>query len=150
VTPWQLIDSTPVPGSSQSLCLYRRGEEFAIRVGNRELMNSRMHASEDALADLACAKIADRPAPRVLIGASEWASRSRPRCVTSDPSEVIVAELVPAMVVWNRGPLGAWLGILSRIGASSFAKWMACGFSTRASGLRRHLARRGQRAEDLL
>lgn len=109
--PWQLLDSAPVPGGSQSLCLYRRGAEYAIRVGNRELMNSRMHGSEDALADLACAKIADRPAPRVLIGGLGMgftlaAALRRLRA----KSEVVVAELVPAVVTWNRGPLGPLAG----------------------------------------
>ena len=106
--PWQLLDSAPVPGSSESLCLYRRGDEFAIRVGNRELMNSRQHASEDALADLACAKIADRTAARVLSGGLGMGFTLAAALRRLGPrAEVVVAELVPSVVTWNRGPLGA-------------------------------------------
>jgi spermidine synthase len=111
VIAWELLDSAPVPGSNQTLCLYRRGDEFAIRVGNRELMNSRMHASEDALADLACDKIGDRTTARVLIGGLGMGftlAAALRRLGTR--SEVIVAELVPAVVTWNRGPLGALAG----------------------------------------
>lgn len=109
--PWQLLDSAPVPGSSQSLCLYRRGAEYAIRVGNRELMNSRMHGSEDALADLACAKLVDRPSPRVLIGGLGMGFTLAAALRRLGPkSRVIVAELAPAVVTWNRGPLGALAG----------------------------------------
>lgn len=106
--PWQLVDSAPVPGSSETLCLYRRGHEYAIRVGNRELMNSRMHGSEDALAELACATIADRPAPRVLIGGlgMGFTLAAALRRLGAG-AEVVVAELVPAVVTWNRGALGA-------------------------------------------
>jgi spermidine synthase len=108
--PWQLLESAPVPGSSQALCLYRRGNEFAIRVGNRELMNSRMHGSEDALADLACAKLTDR-SPRVLIGGLGMGFTLAAALRRLGPkSEVVVAELVPAVVAWNRGPLGALAG----------------------------------------
>lgn len=106
--PWELVDSSAVPGSDQSLCLYRRGSEYAIRVGNRELMNSRMHGSEDALANLACAKIADRPAPRVLIGGLGMGfTLAAALRRLSARGTVVVAELVPAVVAWNRGPLGA-------------------------------------------
>ena len=66
--PWELVDSAPVPGSDAVLHLYKRGAEFSIRAETRELMNSRVHGSEDALAELACARIANRPRPRLLIG----------------------------------------------------------------------------------
>lgn len=109
--PWQLLDRAQVPGSSEELCLYRRGAEFAIRVANRELMNSRMHGSEDALADLACAKIANRLRSRVLIGGLGMgytlaAALHRLRA----ESQVVVAELVPAVVAWNEGPLAHLAG----------------------------------------
>ena len=54
MTPWTLLDSTPVPGNGGELSLYQRGAEFSIKIAGRgELMNSRVHGSEDALADLA-------------------------------------------------------------------------------------------------
>ena len=66
--PWEYLDSARVPGGHGELGLYRRGEEFSIRVAGRELMNSRIHGSEEALAELASSRVADRPLPRILIG----------------------------------------------------------------------------------
>jgi len=78
--PWELLDSAPMPGSGEVLRLYKRGEEFSIRVESRELMNSRVHGSEDALAELACARIAGRSCPRILVGVWVWV---HPGCCTS-------------------------------------------------------------------
>ena len=67
--PWKLLDRAPVPGGEGGSRLYQRGEEFSIRVtGHGELMNSRAHGSEDALAALACARLVGREQPRLLIG----------------------------------------------------------------------------------
>ena len=66
--PWQLLDCARVPGEDTELRLYKRGGELSIRVGSSELMNSRVHGSEDAMAELACARIAALPCPKVLIG----------------------------------------------------------------------------------
>jgi spermidine synthase len=66
--PWELLDEARVPGADNVLRLYRRGEEFSIRVDGRELMNSRAHASEDALAELSCRPLVERRSRRVLIG----------------------------------------------------------------------------------
>ena len=83
--------------------LFRRGAEFSIRVGPHELMNSRVHASEEALADVACTRVADRRQARILIGGLGMgltlaAVLSR----VDDDAGVVVAELVPAVVKWNR------------------------------------------------
>ena len=109
--PWQLLDSTPIPGSDDELRLYKRDKEFSIMVNGSELMNSRMHGSEDALAELACKAIADRPSPRVLIGGlgmgyTVTAALRR----LGDDGRVVVAELLPALVKWNRGPLAELAG----------------------------------------
>src|SRR6185295_19762091 len=66
--PWTLLDSAEVPGDGGTMRLHQRGDEFSIRVDNYELMNSRVHGSEDALATLALARLPDRSAIRVLIG----------------------------------------------------------------------------------
>jgi spermidine synthase len=109
--PWVFLESAQVPGNGGELGLYRRGEEFSIRVGNRELMNSRVHGSEEALATMACARIADRIAPRILIGGlgMGYTLAASLRGLGSE-GRVIVAELVPAVVAWNRGPLSALAG----------------------------------------
>jgi spermidine synthase len=109
--PWQLIDSAQVPGETGEIRLYRRGGEFSIRVDGSELMNSRVHGSEDAMAELACARIASLPRSRVLIGGLGMgftlaATLNR----LGAGSRLVVAELVPAVVAWNRGPLGALSG----------------------------------------
>jgi spermidine synthase len=93
------------------LGLYRRGEEFSIRVGNRELMNSRVHGSVEPLAEMAFARIAGRIAPRILIGGlgMGYTLAAALRGLGSE-GRVIVSELVPAVVAWNRGPLSALAG----------------------------------------
>ena len=101
--PWELLDTTTVPGDGRDLRLYRRGDEFSIKAGYSELMNSRVHGSEDALAELACQRLSDRPAPRVLIGGLGMGFTLAAALQQLGPdAEVVVAELVPAVVTWNR------------------------------------------------
>ena len=109
--PWELLGKALVPGNSGELRLYRRGREFSIRVNGCELMNSRAHGSEDALAELACARIADRPRPRVLIGGlgMGYTLAAALRQLGAG-ARVVVAELVPEVVEWNRGPLAELAG----------------------------------------
>ena len=109
--PWELIDNSRVPGAGGELCLFRRGREFSIMVNGSELMNSRAHGSEDALAELACGRIADHPAPRVLIGGLGMGYTTAAALHHLCPEgRVVVAELVPAVVEWNRGPLSDLAG----------------------------------------
>jgi len=109
--PWVFLESAQVSGNGGELCLYRRGEEFSIRVGNRELMNSRVHGSEEALAELACARIAGRARPRILIGGLGMGFTLAAALRGLGPEgRVTVAELVPAVVAWNRGHLAALAG----------------------------------------
>jgi spermidine synthase len=111
VIPWEFLDSAQVPGGDGELGLYRRGGEFSIRVAGRELMNSRVYGSEEALAELACARIADRPRPRVLIGGLGMGYTLAAALRRLGPEgRVVVAELVPAVVAWNRGPLADLAG----------------------------------------
>jgi spermidine synthase len=109
--PWELLGSARTPGNGPELRLYRRGEEFSIRVNGCELMNSRVFGSEVALAELACGPIADRPCPKVLIGGlgMGYTTAAALRLLGTD-GRVVVAELVPAVVEWNRGPLAALAG----------------------------------------
>jgi len=110
--PWVLLDSAQVPGSGGELRLYQRGEEFSIRiVGHGELMNSRIYASEDALAELSCARLAHCAAPRMLIGGlgMGYTLATALRHLGAG-AEVVMGELVPAVVAWNRGPLGHLAG----------------------------------------
>lgn len=109
--PWKLLDRAPVPGGSTELCLYERGGEFSIRINGCELMNSRAHGSEDALAEFACARIGNRPSPRFLIGGLGMGFTTAAALKRLDAdSRVVVAELVPAVVAWNRTFLGDLAG----------------------------------------
>ena len=105
--PWECLDRSFVPGNDQELGLYRRGDEFSIRVGHLELMNSRAHGSEDALAELACNRIAARPSPRMLVGGLGMGFTAAAALRFLSPeSTLVVAELIPAVVTWNQGVLG--------------------------------------------
>jgi spermidine synthase len=106
VIPWVLLDSAPVPGGSSELRLLRRGVEFSIRLGRDELMNSRLSGSEEALAALACERIRSRTAPRLLIGGLGMGFTLRAALSALGPdARVTVAELVPAVIRWARGPM---------------------------------------------
>lgn len=109
--PWEFLGSTQVPGNGGELRLYRRGEEFSIRVDGYELMNSRIHGSAEALAELACARVADRSRLRVLIGGlgMGYTLAAALNRLGAD-SRVVVAELASAVVEWNRGPLADLAG----------------------------------------
>jgi spermidine synthase len=89
----------------------RRGSEYSIMTGGTELMNSRLSGSEKSLAALACAKIAGRTAPTILIGGlgMGFTLRAALEVLPSDAS-VIVAEIVPQVVDWARGPLSDLFG----------------------------------------
>ncbi|KPK12020.1 MAG: hypothetical protein AMJ68_03505 [Acidithiobacillales bacterium SG8_45] len=92
--------------------MYQRGDEFSIRiVGRGELMNSRAHGSEDALAALTCARLENTVNPRLLIGGLGMGftvGAALPHL--SEQARVVVAELVPAVVAWNAGPLAQLAG----------------------------------------
>jgi spermidine synthase len=109
--PFEFLDSAKIPGNSEELRLYKRGNEFLIMVGNYELMNSRVHGSEDALGELACKKIAGRPGVNVLIGGlgmGYTVAAALKQLVTD--ARIVVAELVPTVVEWNRGALADLAG----------------------------------------
>lgn len=109
-----LLDTAQIPGGSGALCLFEYGEDFVIKIAGGDggqLMNTRMHGSEDALAAIPCRKVAGRPQPRVLIGGlgMGFTLASALQHLGAN-AEVAVAELVPGVVEWNRGPLGAKSG----------------------------------------
>ena len=111
--PWKTIDSTIIPGSDTQLTLLQRGDDFAIRIaGERgDLMNSRMHHSEEALAGLACSRLSAVENARILVGGLGMGFTLAAVLRTVPASaEVILAELVPAVVEWNRGLLGQCAG----------------------------------------
>ncbi|MCK4565541.1 MAG: hypothetical protein KAU94_12800, partial [Verrucomicrobia bacterium] len=111
MNPWILLDQVEVPGDGGAMKLYQRAFEFSISVKNEELMNSRMHGSEDALAELACKRVADRKKPRVLIGGLGMGFTLGAALEhLGNNAQVVVAELVPAVVKWNRTHLADLAG----------------------------------------
>ena len=111
MNPWILLDQINVPGDGGIMKLYRRAHEFSISVKNEELMNSRMHGSEDALAELACKRVANRETPCVLIGGLGMGfTLGAVLANLGANAEVIVAELVPAVIQWNRTHLAELAG----------------------------------------
>ena len=110
--PVTLLDTAQIPDDSGELGLYQHGQDFIIRVmGGQDLMSTRTHGSADALGEIACAEIAGRERPRVLIGGlgMGFTLAAALRHLGPD-AEVVVAELVPDVVEWNRGPLGEHAG----------------------------------------
>jgi spermidine synthase len=110
--PWVLLNTAQVPGNGGELSLHQRGDEFSIRIkGHGELMNSRVHGSEDALAELSCARLAGNLKPRLLIGGLGMGfTLAAALQHLGKQAEIVVAELIPAVVEWNRGPLGEQAG----------------------------------------
>jgi len=104
--PWIQLDHATIPGDGGALRLKQRGSEFSIMLGSTELMNSRLSGSEEALATLSCERIADRKNPGMLIGGlgMGFTLRAALGALPQD-ARVVVAELVPAVVEWGRGPL---------------------------------------------
>jgi spermidine synthase len=106
VIPWTLLDTAQIPGGGGEIRLMRRGAEFSIRLGHNELMNSRVSGSEEALATLACERIRARERPRILIGGLGMGFTLRAAlAVLGTEARIVVAELVPAVVAWARGPM---------------------------------------------
>ncbi len=107
MVPWKILDRAQVPGDGEEIKLLQRGEEFSIKVGHEELMNSRVHGSEDAMAELSCNKISEIKNPRILIGGLGMGFTLRAALNNlGHGAKVIVAELVPSVVKWNRKYLG--------------------------------------------
>ena len=111
MTAYTLLDTSCEHGTT--LRLLQRDDEFTIRVDDQhgELMHSSVHNSEDVLAELACKHIAGRQNPRLLVGGLGMGFTLASALVHSDPgARITVAELMPAVVRWNRGVLGTLAG----------------------------------------
>jgi spermidine synthase len=110
MNPLELLGETRTPDGSD-MKLVRRGSEYIILANGKSLMSSRMHGSEEALADFACRRGAKLEQPGVLIGGLGMGFTLRATLDLLPPdAAVVVAELVSAVVQWNRGPLGPLAG----------------------------------------
>jgi len=109
--PWLQIDTARVPDADVELRLMQRGDEFSMMLGSNELMNSRLSGSEEALATLACKKIEAVKSPHLLIGGLGMGFTLRAAlAVLGAGARITVAELVPAVIAWARGPMAPILG----------------------------------------
>ena len=108
--PLELIGQTLTPNGID-MKLTRRSNEYIILANGKSLMSSRMHGSEEALATLACRRVRTMEEPCVLVGGLGMGFTLRATLDVLPPDAVvIVAEIVPAVVEWNRGPLGPLAG----------------------------------------
>ena len=100
----ELIDTAEIPGGQQ-LRLYRRGGDYMIVLDRNELMNSRMSGSEEVLAVDTIARLG-RSAPHILIGGYGMGFTLRAALgALGGAARVTVAELVPEIIGWARGPM---------------------------------------------
>ncbi|MCS6758395.1 MAG: spermidine synthase [Candidatus Devosia euplotis] len=111
VNPWILLDTAKVSSGEGDLRLMRRGTEFSVMAGSTALMNSRMSGSEEALASLSWEAINTHKQPHMLIGGlgMGFTLRAALAIVPAD-ARIAVAELVPAVVAWARGPMAEVFG----------------------------------------
>ncbi len=108
--PTHTLDRRLTPDGKE-LVLYERDGAYTIRVDGQELMSSRSHGSEEALARLTLDALEPNPSPRVLVGGLGMGYTLRAALDALPPGgTVVVAEVLPAVVVWNRGPLAALAG----------------------------------------
>lgn len=106
--PWTQIDTAQLPGGDV-LTLRRDGADFEIRVGLYELMSSKNPVSERTMARLALARAAR--VEQVLIGGLGMGYTVRAALDEAGPAAAVtVAELVPQVIAWNRGPLADLAG----------------------------------------
>ena len=111
--PSTLLGTANIPNNGGELRLTQHGNDFSIHLkGVRgELMNTRKHCSELALAELGCAHIQSKESARVLVGGLGMGfTLAAALKATSKSSQVVVAELIPEVVEWNKGPLGECAG----------------------------------------
>lgn len=107
MTPRTLIATARIPGGDD-LRLFQRGDDFMIVLDRNELMNSRMSGSEEALAVMTVDRLSEAASPHILIGGYGMGFTLRAALAILPPSaRVTVAELVPEIIDWARGPMTA-------------------------------------------
>jgi spermidine synthase len=107
MTPLELLATARAP-EGEELRLMRRGADFMIVLDRNELMNSRMSGSEEALATMAADRLGGRAAQRWLIGGYGMGFTLRAALAALGPqARLAVAELVPEIIEWARGPMAA-------------------------------------------
>ena len=108
--PDEILERVSLPKGG-TMVLKRWNNHIAIDVNGRSLMSSHEHASEDELGRLLAKKLAGIAAPKVLIGGLGlgYTLRAALDALPAD-AKVIVSELIPEVVRWQRGELGDLAG----------------------------------------
>jgi spermidine synthase len=107
---WELLGRSSAPDGTD-IQLKRRDDEYLILANGKPLMSSRLHGSEEALATLGCRRAVMLEQPPVLVGGLGMGFTLRAVLdVLPFNAVVTVAELVPAVIEWNRGSLGTLAG----------------------------------------
>jgi spermidine synthase len=105
-----LVDRARVPDGVE-LQLLRSGGDFLIAIGDNELMSTDIHASEQSLATLTCARLGARTAPQLLIGGYGMGFTLRAALEVLGPdAQIVVAEIMPEIIAWARGPMRQFTG----------------------------------------
>lgn len=101
------LATAPIPGGTD-LRLFQHGDDFMIVLDRNELMNSRMSGSEEALAEMTCARLGDASTAHLLIGGYGMGFTLRKALALVGPNAIVtLAELVPEIIDWARGPMSA-------------------------------------------
>lgn len=109
----KLLDTALIPNNGGELRLFQRNDDYSIEVVGigGELMSTAIHGSEDSLAELALKRVKDPQNARVLVGGLGMGFTLAAALKHIGPKgQVVVAELVPEVVKWNQGPMGARAG----------------------------------------
>lgn len=105
MTRIERIAEASTPDGSK-IVLAREGAHLVVRCDRLVLMSSALHGSEKELASLTCSPLAKRKKARVLVGGLGMGFTLRAALDhLGEDAQVVVTELVPALVEWNRGPL---------------------------------------------
>ncbi len=144
--PFETLHSTRTPDGTV-LSLHRRDGDYFIHLDGEELMSTRRTGSESALAALACQEVLERKNPRILIGGLGFGYTLRAALeILPSRAEVVVAEIYPSVVEWNRERLELSAPTSARRQAGADLQRQRVGPARRDTSVRRHPARRGQRA----
>jgi spermidine synthase len=110
VIPNELVGTAKVPGGGELRC-WRHDGDFSIRIDGIELMSSRVHGSEEAMAELAIERLGSRRNPRVLVGGLGMGFTLARALQLAGPESIVdVVEVVPEIVQWNRELFGHCAG----------------------------------------
>lgn len=98
-----LAEATTPDG--EALTLHEHDGTYSIRIAGQELMSTRRFASEEKLAELACAHVRTAKGARVLIGGLGFGFTARAALANLGPdASVTIAELLPPVIAWNENP----------------------------------------------